>query len=156
MRSTVLFLLAVALLVGCFRSSGIENSVAKTNWNGLQPDLNAGDNSSQPSVTSKADATPQDLVDALKKKDIEVDLSPALSRDRSGAVASVLTLQSAGANQPPRVLMYLCVNEDMARELVGVMGDGAFASGRFAIGPYLRTSADQALAQKIQKAIDDK
>jgi hypothetical protein len=50
--------------------------------------------------------------------------------------------------------VYLCADENLAAELARWLGDGAFALGRFALGPYLPTSADRALAQTIRKALD--
>jgi len=153
MRFAVPVLMVPALFVGCARPQAIENDVAKTNLTGAwAPSAGTGTGSPQ-ALTSQPDATPQDLTDALKQKGVDVDLSPVPGRDRNGASASVLTQRSTGG-APARVLAYLCANEDVARELVGVMGDGAFASGRFAIGPYARTPDDQALAQKVRKALD--
>jgi hypothetical protein len=146
--------LAPALLVGCVRPQAIESDVAKTNLTGVwAPTTGAGNGQAPQALTSQPNVTPQELADALKQKGVDVDPSPVPGLDRNWAVASVLTLRPAGG-EPARVLAYLCADENIARELVGLMGAGAFASGRFAIGPYLRTPGDQALAQTVRKALD--
>jgi hypothetical protein len=155
MRSAALFILLVpALLSGCVRQQAFESDIAKTNLTGVWGSASgAGNGSQQPALTSQPNVTPQDVTDALKQKGVDVEASPVPGLDRNGAVASVLTLRPA-SGEPVRVLAYLCASEDVARELVGLMGDGAFASGRFAIGPYSRTPDDRALAQKLRKALD--
>ena len=91
---------------------------------------------------------------ALKQKGVDVALRPAPGYDRNGAVASLLVRGGSNVSEPPSVRVYLCADEGVARELVGWMGGDAFASGRFAIGPFGRTPDDQALARQIRKALD--
>jgi hypothetical protein len=147
--------LASALLVGCARPQTFENDVAKSNLTGVRVTTpGTGTGSAKQSITSQPNVTPQEFVDALKQKGVDVNLSPVPARDRNGAVASVLTLRASGAGEPARVLAYLCTDENVARELIGLMGAGAFVSGRFAIGPYLPTTDDRALAQKVRTAIN--
>jgi hypothetical protein len=155
MRSTILLLLALALVAGCVRSQTVESDLAKTNLTGGRaPGTNTATAPSSQSLTSRQGTTAQDLVDALNPKGVDVDLRPVPALDRHGALASVLTLRPPGAGEPPQVLVYLCENEDLAGEQVRLLGGSAFASGRFAIAPYQRTPGDLALAQKIRKALE--
>jgi len=155
MRAVILLPLMCPALVGCFRTQGVEGEITKALPAGNRPPTaGSGDASQHPARTSASDATPEELVDALKRTGVSVDLRPAPGYDRNGAVASLLILRESSASKPPSVLAYLCADEGVARELVGLMGGDAFSSGRFAIGPSSQTPDDQALARKIRKALD--
>ncbi len=155
MRAALLLPLLCPALVGCFQAQAVEGGIAKALPTSTRsPGAGTGDGSPAQAHTSAQDLTPEELVDALKQKGVDVALRPAPGYNRNGAVASLLILGGSNASEPPSVRAYLCVDEDIARELVGLMGGNAFASGRFAIGPFGRTPDDQALARQIRKALD--
>ncbi len=155
MRTAVLLLLVCTVLVGCFRPQTVESEINKAlPTGGRLPGMNTGDGPQHQALTSTSDVTPEELVEILKQKGVDVGLSPVPGSDRYGAVASLLIVREPNVSEPARVLVYFCANEAIASELVGLMGDDAFTSGRFAIGPSIRNPDNQALARKIRKALD--
>lgn len=155
MRAAVLLPLLCTALAGCFRTQAVEGEGAKALPTGTRSSGGGtGGVPQQQARTSAPDVTPEELAETLKQKGVDVAFRPAPGRDRNGAIASLLILRESSASEPPSVLAYLCADEEVARELVGLMGGDAFSFGRFAIGPSNRTPDDQALARQIRKALD--
>ena len=155
MRAAFLLPLLCTALVGCLRTQAVEGEIAKVlPTSAPSPGAGTGDVSQHQARSSASDVTPEELVDALKQKGVDVALRHTPGYDRNGAVASLLILRESNVSEPPSVRAYLCADEEVARELVGLMGGDAFSSGRFAIGPFSRTPDDQALARQIRRALD--
>ncbi len=155
MRPAVLLPVLCAALVGCAGTQAVEGGIAKAlPAHAGSPGAGTGNGSPHQARTSAPDATPEELADALKQKGVDVAVRRAPGYDRNGAVASLLTLRVSNVSEPPSVRVYSCADEVVARELVGLMGGDAFASGRFAIGPSSRSPDDQALARQIRRALD--
>ena len=155
MRAALLLPVLCAAPIGCVRTQAVEGEIAKAlPAHAGSPGAGTGDGSQHQARTSASDVTPEELVAALKQKGVDVALRRAPGYDRNGAVASLLIRRGSNVSEPPSVRAYLCADEGIAGELVGLMGGDAFASGRFAIGPSSRTPDDQALARQIRQALD--
>ncbi len=77
--------------------------------------------------------THRDFADHIKKKGTTLSLKPAGLVLMAGPRPVAILREGTGPNAPG-LLVFLCADEQGAREMAATMGEGAFAFGRFATG----------------------
>ncbi len=106
-----------------------------------------------PATFPPADWTHRELAEHLGKKGVKVTVH--LDPLHTTATRTAAWLYGVRVeDSTPLVLAYLCPNAREATEQAGAMGDGAFASGRFAIGLQgTPTDGSRALLQRVRESL---